>query len=231
MDDPRKNGNCLSCQQTLQRVFPNLDEPARKRWCQQLHHVVYRKQETIFHCDEPAGWLLLIGQGQAELVEYALGGHRSIIQRCGPGDCLGIEALLNVGQKVRHYAAEALTSLHAWLIRRNEFDDLLQRYPACAGSWLQSFAAALHERNLHISSLPAQSTEEKIMQVIYLQYQQQCRWFGESDTATLQLTNAQLSGLVGCAAETASKTICKLQRQQSLTRQNGLILLGEALGM
>lgn len=97
-------------------------EAVRRR----LQAARYRAGEVIYYSgDEPDG-LYLIERGQVSL-DVAGGGSEGVFS---DGEIFGEAALLLEGQ--RNSTARAVTDLDVWLLRREDFEDLMLQYPSLA---------------------------------------------------------------------------------------------------
>ena len=89
----------------------------------------YRAGELVFgQGDEPDG-LYLIERGQVQ-IEKASAAGMAPLATLGDGDVFGEGALLLEG--LRSSNARVLTDLDAWMLRREDFEDLMLQYPVLA---------------------------------------------------------------------------------------------------
>jgi CRP-like cAMP-binding protein len=100
-------------------------EAVRKR----LMAARYRAGELVFQQgDEPDG-LYLIERGQVQ-IEKVSAGEVALVAVLSDGEVIGEGALLLEGP--RSSSARALTDLDAWMLRREDFEDLMLQYPVLA---------------------------------------------------------------------------------------------------
>ncbi len=100
-------------------------EAVRKR----LVAARFRAGELVFQQgDEPDG-LYLIERGQVQIEQASARGFAPVAAM-SDGDVFGEGALLLEGQRSSN--ARALTDLDAWMLRREDFEDLMLQYPVLA---------------------------------------------------------------------------------------------------
>lgn len=58
-----------------------------------IRTVKYEKQNTLYDQGEPAYWVCLLLEGEADLVKRTPAGQRYIIERILPGELFGLEPL------------------------------------------------------------------------------------------------------------------------------------------
>lgn len=100
-------------------------EAVRKR----LMAARYRAGEVVFQQNDAPDGLYLIERGQVQ-IEKASAQEVALVAVLGDGDVFGEGALLLEGP--RSSTARAVTDLDAWVLRREDFEDLMMQYPVLA---------------------------------------------------------------------------------------------------
>ena len=100
-------------------------EAVRKR----LMAARFRAGEVVFQQDDQPDGLYLIERGQVQ-IEKADAREVALVAVLSDGDVIGEGALLLEGP--RSSTARALTDLDAWMLRREDFEDLMLQYPVLA---------------------------------------------------------------------------------------------------
>jgi CRP-like cAMP-binding protein len=100
-------------------------EAVRKR----LMAARFRAGEVVFQQDDEPDGLYLIERGQVQ-IEKADAREVALVAVLSDGDVIGEGALLLEGP--RSSTARALTDLDAWMLRREDFEDLMLQYPVLA---------------------------------------------------------------------------------------------------
>ena len=100
-------------------------EAVRKR----LMAARFRAGELVFQQGDDPDGLYLIERGQVQIEQASARGFVPVAT-LGDGDVFGEGALLLEGQRSSN--ARAVTDLDAWMLRREDFEDLMMQYPALA---------------------------------------------------------------------------------------------------
>lgn len=103
---------------------PQLDAVRRR-----LMAARYRAGEVVFQQDDQPDGLYLIERGQVQ-IEKTSAQEVALVAVLSDGDVFGEGALLLEGP--RSSTARAVTDLDAWVLRREDFEDLMLQYPVLA---------------------------------------------------------------------------------------------------
>ncbi|MEZ4769625.1 MAG: cyclic nucleotide-binding domain-containing protein [Caldilineales bacterium] len=123
-------------------------EAVRRR----LQAARYRAGEVVFYSgDEPDG-LFMVERGQVSVdVPSSTGGMTAVV--FSDGDIFGEGALLLDGPRTS--TARAVTDLDVWLLRREDFEDLMLQYPSLALNLSRVLENRLRANNLGQTGAPA----------------------------------------------------------------------------
>lgn len=133
-----------------------------------IQEVHYPKGSTLYTENEPAYYAYLIEEGFVDQVKRTLSGKRFILDRLGPGELLGVEALTG-DIPYRVFCAEAVTDVRALLLDLTVWEEVLAAYEA-RHAILQLFGQALLHRDLRIGTLLTPGAPERIRETwAYLQ--------------------------------------------------------------
>lgn len=168
--------------------------------------VRYEKGNTLYDQGEPAYWICFIVNGLVDLVKRTSGGKRFILDRFGPGEFLGVEALANerLPSLARHFTAEAVAPTTALLLEPAGLWMLLQDEEV-AQAVVQALCRALQEREWRISTLLACGAPDRIRETLaYLH--------GRLNGCTQVLTHAEIAMFTGLTEE----TVCKNQGKRKI---------------
>jgi|GEM_PF-5061117 len=162
-----------------------------------VQEVTYPKGSTLYTENEPAYYAYLIAEGFVDLVKRTPGGKRFILDRRGPGELLGIEALAGERNPLRAFCAEAATDVRALLLDLPAWEELLGERASHRAA-LQLFGRMLLHKDLRIGMLLSNGAPERIRAAkAYLQY----KFSGDLPP----LTRRELAQFVGCTPETVCK--------------------------
>lgn len=110
-------------------LLAGLSRPQLEAVRRRLMAARYRAGEVVFAQDADPDGLYLIERGQVQ-IEKAGPQEVSLVAVLGDGDVFGEGALLLEGP--RSSTARAVTDLDAWVLRREDFEDLMLQYPVLA---------------------------------------------------------------------------------------------------
>jgi divalent anion:Na+ symporter, DASS family len=105
-----------------------------------LEDVSFRSGETIFSQGEHGDAFYLIQSGAVQVVVESGAGNSEVVAILGPRDWFGEMALLS-GES-RSATIQAVKETMLWRLRREEWDDLIEKHP----TWLLQFCATLSKR-------------------------------------------------------------------------------------
>ncbi len=170
-----------------------------------LREVRYPKGSTLYTENEPAYWTFLIVEGFVDVVKRTPGGKRFILDRMGPGELLGMEALAAHQERVRAFCAEAVTEVRALLLDLPAWEAIL-RHQEAHRPVLRLFGEALLHRERRLGTLLAPGSPERIQETrAYL-----CQKFNGYAPPLTQRELAQLTGYT-------PETVCKRSLKGPLT--------------
>jgi CRP-like cAMP-binding protein len=130
---------------------PQLDA-VRKR----LMAARFRADEMVFRQGDDPDGLYLIERGQVQIESASARGFVPVAT-LGDGDVFGEGALLLEGQRSSN--ARALTDLDAWMLRREDFEDLMLQYPVLALNLSRVLEGRLRATTQAQQAPPAYRTE------------------------------------------------------------------------
>jgi CRP-like cAMP-binding protein len=128
-------------------------EAVRKR----LMAARFRADELVFRQGDDPDGLYLIERGQVQIESASARGFVPVAT-LGDGDIFGEGALLLEGQRSSN--ARALTDLDAWMLRREDFEDLMMQYPSLALNLSRVLEGRLRATTAQTQQAPAASRTE-----------------------------------------------------------------------
>ncbi len=168
-----------------------------------------QEDEAIYLADRPAERLYVVATGTVKLT-------RVTRRPCwlGPGEFLG--ALPALGEERYAEDAWALTPGCLLSLTAADVDAILDRHPVIARNALSTMGRRLRQAEDTLTAARSATTEERILATLLLLADRLGR---ERDRDTLidaPLSRDDLAGLVGCASETVSRTLARLERDGTI---------------
>jgi CRP/FNR family cyclic AMP-dependent transcriptional regulator len=138
-------------------------------------------------------------------------GREAVLSILGPGEVFGEMSLLD-GMK-RSATCSALTDTEVLIIYRDDFLNLLQKYPQIAISLLKELAQRLRKADLQIKSLSLKDAEGRVGCVLILLADDLGRMYKGQVVVEEIPTQQDLANMAGTSRETVSRVMTKFEKQ------------------
>lgn len=169
-----------------------------------------QEDEAIYLAGHPAERLYVVATGTVKLTRVTDDGGEVLLDVLGPGGFLG--ALPALGEDRFAEDAWALTPGCLLSLTTADVDAILHRHPVIARNALSAMGRRLRQAEDTLAGARSATTEERILATLLLLVDRLGR---DQDGATLidaPLSRDDLAGLVGCASETVSRVLARLER-------------------
>lgn len=178
-----------------------------------LHHH-YQTGETIFSADDPLDQLMIVSAGQVKVYQLAANGREQLLYLLQSGDIDG-EAALFENQR-RTSFGEALVPTDICSIRREDFQELMQKYPSISINVLNVFGKRLTKLERQTTSTATESVEARLAN-----YLTETAASLKTDTFKLPLKKKDLATFLGTTPETISRKLTRFEQQGLITQKAG----------
>ena len=151
------------------RLFAGLDARTLDLLTAALRSRRYRRDEVIFHLDDPGDSLYIVAKGSVKIILSADDGTEpAILTTVGPGGFFGELALLDGAP--RSATAVALDAVEAMVLRREAFGRLVDSEPGLRRALLASLAAEIRRltaqvEDLHFLDLPGRLARHLLREI------------------------------------------------------------------
>ena len=151
------------------RLFAGLDERTLDVLAGALRSRRYRRDEVIFHADDPGDALFVVAGGSVKITLPAADGAESaILTTLRRGGFFGELALLDGAP--RSATAVAMDSVEALVLRREEFERLVDSEPGLRRTLLASLAGEIRRltaqvEDLHFLDLPGRLARHLLREI------------------------------------------------------------------
>jgi CRP-like cAMP-binding protein len=208
-------------------LFAPLSEQERAGVARQFTPHQYQKDEYLFWEREPAEWLVFVTEGQVKMIKHSESGRETILATFGPGQIVGEVGVL-VGE-VYPASAQALEPTSTLNLRRDDYVELVRRYPDLAWALIQELGHRLQGAHETIRSLAVEKVERRVARVVL----RMANTAGERlDDGTVRisvpLSRQDIADMAGTVIETAIRALSKFQKQGLIETRDGHIVLLEA---
>ena len=214
----------LLAQSTL---FAPLSEEEQSEVARQFSPHHYEKDDYLFWEGEPAEWLVLVTAGQVKMIKHSESGRETILATFGPGQIVGEVGVL-VGETYPA-TAQALEPASTLNLRRDDYTELVRKYPDLAWALIQELGRRLQGAHETIRSLAVEKVERRVARVVL----RMANTAGERlDDGTVRisvpLSRQDVADMAGTVIETAIRALSKFQKQGLIETREGHIVLLEA---
>lgn len=191
-------------------LFGSMDDAAINEVARLLRTRRFRRNEVIFHADDPGDTLFVIETGSVKIVLASLEGEEAIIATLGPGEFFGELAILDGAE--RSATAVALEPAVLGALARTPFLELVAREPGVRVALLAGLAAELrrltrHVEELHFLALPGRLANRLVALA------RQSPGPGPGAELTGHYTQSDLASMIGCSRQTVNRLLGDLSEE------------------
>ncbi|MCF0107233.1 MAG: Crp/Fnr family transcriptional regulator [Holdemanella sp.] len=198
-------------------IFRHLDKESLLKISNLALHNTYAKNDILFTPSKNEG-LFLIRKGKVKVYEISPSGKEMLLRVLKEGDFVGEEALFS--SKETYTFGKALTDLETCFIKRDDFIDLLMKYPSISLKLLEQY----NQRLIHSNHQATSNTVESVL-VRLINYLMELSDEQESDIVSLPIPMKELSTFLGTTPETLSRRIRYLEEHGYIHKGNKKITL------
>ncbi len=209
-------------------LFSWLEEEELQTLAERSEMTSCRKNTRLFFAEESSDNIYLVKEGRIKLLRANAEGREVILDILGPGEIFGELAL--VGEEHRSHSAEAIDDALVCIIKKEDFEGILQRHPEMALRVLKLIGLRRRELEMRIEDLVFQPLAGRL--ALALLWQAQRHGVTETDgSIRIPLTQSDLANLIGASREAVSEQLKEMKslgliktsyRNIKLTDQNGL---------
>jgi CRP-like cAMP-binding protein len=220
--DPLAHDALAAC-----RLFAGLDERTLDLLTAAMRSRKYRRDEVIFHTDDPGDSLYVVASGSVKITVSADDGTEpAILTTIGRGGFFGELALLDGAP--RSATAVALDRVETLVLRRLAFDRLVDTEPALRRALLASLAAEIRRltaqvEDLHFLDLPGRLARHLLRQI---------RADDERTAGEVLLpwpyTQGELAGMIGGSRQSVNRLLADFVAQGLLRFEGDDLVIPDA---
>ncbi|HWR65995.1 MAG TPA: Crp/Fnr family transcriptional regulator [Bellilinea sp.] len=177
---------------------------------QQFHEKGFSLGDFLYYSGDPAESLYIIAEGRVKLLRHTTSGKDVLLDLLIPGEFFG--GLSTASGSTYFETAQALTSVCALTISRDNFRAILTRYPDVGMQVLDLVTARLEAAHATIQQLSSQSADQRIAYTLL----NLAGKLGETHEVGLliqtPLSRDELADMTATTPETVSRVISQFQR-------------------
>jgi len=179
----------------------------------------FRKGSRLFAQGEEPQAIYFVESGRVKWHKVSEDGNEQILQMVGPGQGVGLVALLD--RKPYVAAGTAVEDTRAWVLTVADFDGMVMRHPQLALLVMRLLGDGVRSLLEHVHAMTHRSAQERISSLLIRKGEMQ-----ENGLRVVTMTHQEIAHLGGMARETVSRVLAEFQRRGAvrLTR-NAVIVL------
>jgi CRP/FNR family transcriptional regulator len=229
-----KKHDCSFCHNKLcihkVPIFSSLEYEDLLKISDLIHHKEYQKGELIFLDGEKVDSIVIMNEGSAKAVKYNVEGKEQILYVFSEGDFFGEQYLLN--NQTADYSVEALETVKACTLSRDNFRDLLYTHPDIAIKIIEDLGERMSRLENIVQSMGVRSVDARVSGLL-IDFAKKYGSNIEGGTLVqLPLSREGIANYLGIARETVSRKFGQLENDgiiQSMNNKAILILNKNAL--
>jgi CRP/FNR family transcriptional regulator len=196
-------------------LFASLGEQELKALAAACHPRTYRRDEVLFHEDEPGNALYVLLSGHVKIVQQIDVERETILSLYGPGESLGEMSLMDGGPRCG--TAIALDSVKVVTLHREAFLALARRHPEVVWTVASRLSVLVRRANQQIHVLSALSVTARVARKLLELADQYGRVTPAGIRIAVPLTQQELAQTIGSNRITVNKQLRQFQEAQILT--------------
>jgi len=200
-------------------AFANLPHQASADLMEVMSFHAYRKGQNLFYQGQEPQAVWFVESGQVKWFKVSEDGREQILQVAGPGEAVGLVALLD--RKPYVAAAKAVGASTAWSLTISDFERMVIRHPELALFVMRQLGDGVRWLIEHVHSMQHRSAHDRVTAVLLHRAEPD-----EDGKRIVRLTHQEIAQIAGVARETVSRVLSDLQRRGAvaLTRSQVQLL-------
>lgn len=191
---------CIS----LVPIFNHLEEEQMVEVMALIHSRSYKKGEDIYQTGNASDAIYIVRRGRVKIYRISESGKEQILRILNPGDFTGELALFN--ESVHDAFASALVDTDICMIKRNDLQNLLLKYPNISMKILSELSHRLAQ-----SETQTTRATERVELRIALFLVESMDHNSKSDVITLPMSKKDLASYLGTTPETISRKLLEFE--------------------
>lgn len=206
-------------------LFAGLSDAAYAQLAAGLREQRYRKNEVVFHAEDPGDAMYLLRRGMVKVTLVTSDRRDVVVALLHPPDFFGEMALLD--GLPRSATVTTLEASEMFLLLRPTFVDLLMRTPSLARKIAEGLSWRMRRTLDLVHRLAFLDTHGKVARVLFRLALEKGQATEHGTTLDIRLTQRTLAELAGTTRETTAVVLRDFQQAGFLRMTGGTIILLE----
>ena len=214
---------CTDCPVLANPLFRALPEDARERVTCMFRPTEVRAGTPLCLEGFPAHSVFAIRSGTCKEVRYRSSGKEQVFRAYGPGDFMGLDAIVLDSYPYTLATTTQATVCHA---RAEQFLDLALGNPVLAREILRCLCDSLRQMRDEVSALGVRSAVARVARLLISEaHRHEPDPSDPSHAIALPLNRRDTAAMLGMAEESLSRQLTELERSGAIGRRGRLILI------
>ena len=187
-------------------IFADMTPAEMKRLAERTIMRRYVRGNVIVQPDDPPETIYLVKEGRVKLCQYSEGGHEQILALLEHGDIFAERAL--TGARTQ---CEAFEDTLICVMRREDFEDLIQSKPALALRVVKMLAGRLRHAEERMGDLAFLSVPGRLAAILVRLAESYGEPHEGGQRLVLRLTHQDLASMIGATCETVTSVLTRFR--------------------
>lgn len=201
--------SCVS----LVPIFNHLDSEQMEEIMQVVRRANFKKGEAVYHAGDASDTLFIVNRGQLKTYYLTEGGKEQVVRILNPGDFTGELTVFQAS--IQEAFAEALMDTQICMIKQEDLQALLLKYPTIAVEILKELAGRLTQSEKQATSFVTETVETRIALFLAESYDET-----QGNTIELPMSKKNVASYLGTTPETLSRRLKELE-EAGIIQQEG----------
>lgn len=200
-------------------IFSRLDRESLQRIAEISIERSYEKGEVIILQGTRVDGLYIVIRGSIKISRLSEDGRVKTLAILSTGDIIGEMSLLD--EELASATAEALEDSHLLFIEREEFQNILLKYPIITLGIAQILVKRLRLADEEIENLAFYSVRSRVIKTLIELANKYGKKTQQGIKILFRFTHQELADMVGSSRETVSRIISVLEKEQIIINEGG----------
>ena len=199
-------------------VFASISAGDLAELAEKLQTREFRKEQAIFHRDDPGSTLYIIRNGSVRIGVPAEESQSMTLAHLGPGDFFGEMSLLD--EKPRSATATAVVATETLALERDDFLEFLRWYPEAAIRIFGVLTQRIRDLNFHLESVIFHNAPARLADVLLNLMRTHGTEGPDGWAIPLALSASELAGMAGVSVGDVRKLLRGFRTSGILSGKN-----------
>jgi len=217
---------CIQSRHCSAGPFGNLSADALQALNRIAVRIVLPGRAILFREGEPSTTVFVVCKGQLKLFAVSREGRRLVIRIAGPGDMLGLSAVLNNASY--ETTAETLEPTELKRIGRADFLDLFHSYGEVSQKTTRLLAKQYQEVFMDARRMALSGLAHARLARLLLEWPKRSAGRTPDPRAAVTLTHEALGDMAGMSRETVTRLLNQFEREKLIERRGRSVIILDA---